>query len=159
MSGKKEQPGLIAKNRKAGHYFEFLEFVEAGIVLTGPEIKSIRAGGVNFHDAYVRFRRREAFAAGLHIAPYKNAGYEEQYPDRERKLLLHAREIRALASAVERKGLALVLVNLHLRAGRVKVELALARGRKQGDRREHLKQTAERRDAERDRAVLGRRPS
>ncbi|MDR2604503.1 MAG: SsrA-binding protein SmpB [Desulfovibrio sp.] len=155
MSGKKEQPGLIAKNRKAGHYFEFLEFIEAGIALTGPEIKSIRAGGVNFHDAFVRFRGHEAFAAGLHIAPYKHAGYAEQEPDRERKLLLHAREIRSLAAAVAQQGLAVVIVNLHFRAGRVKVELALAKGRKLGDRREHLRQTAARRDAERDMAGRG----
>ncbi|MDR2124824.1 MAG: SsrA-binding protein SmpB [Desulfovibrio sp.] len=152
MSGKKEQPGLIAENRKARHFFEFLEFFEAGIALTGPEIKSIRAGGANFHDAFVRFRGREAFAVGLHVAPYKHAGFAEQEPDRERKLLLHARELRVLSAAVAQQGLALVLANLHFRAGRVKVELALARGRKLGDRREHLRQTAARRDAERDMA-------
>ncbi|MDR1686430.1 MAG: SsrA-binding protein, partial [Desulfovibrio sp.] len=89
------------------------------------------------------------------IAPYKHAGYAEQEPDRERKLLLHAREIRSLAAAVAQQGLSLVIVNLHFRAGRVKVELALAKGRKLGDRREHLRQTAARRDAERDMAGRG----
>ncbi|MDR1946190.1 MAG: SsrA-binding protein SmpB [Desulfovibrio sp.] len=149
MSGK-EQPSLIAKNRKAGHDFEFLEFVEAGIVLTGSEIKSIRAGGTNFHDAYVRFRGTGAFVVGLHVAPYENAGYAGHDPDRERALLLHAREMRALAAAVTQKGLSVVPVNLHFRSGRVKVELALARGRKAGDQRQHLKEAAALRDAARE---------
>jgi SsrA-binding protein len=148
----KGRPGLIVENRKARHYFEFLEFIEAGIVLTGPEIKSIRAGRVNFHDAFVRFRGREAFAVGLHIAPYEHAAHTEQEPDRARKLLLHARETARLAAVAAQQGLATVLVDLHFRSGRVKVELALAKGRRLGDRRQHLRQTAARRDAERDMA-------
>ena len=90
---KKVQGNLIAQNKKARHYFELLEFVEAGIVLTGSEIKSVRAAAVNFRDSYVTFRQGEAFIIGLHIAPYANASYDQHDPDRDRKLLLHDREI------------------------------------------------------------------
>ncbi|MDR3177290.1 MAG: SsrA-binding protein SmpB [Desulfovibrio sp.] len=140
----------ILRNKKARHNFEFLDFTEAGIVLNGAEIKSLRKGDANFHDAHVLFRQGEAFLTGLHIAPYANAGYTPQEPDRDRKLLLHAREIRTLAAKVEQKGLALIPVNLHFSRGKIKVELALARGRKLHDQRQNLKETAALRDAGRE---------
>ncbi|MDR0827638.1 MAG: SsrA-binding protein SmpB [Desulfovibrio sp.] len=145
-----ERHQSILRNKKAGHNFEFLEFIEAGLVLSGGEIKSIRKGDVNFHDAHVAFRRGEAFLVGLHIAPYANAGYVPQEADRERKLLLHTREINMLAAKVAQKGLAIVPVNLHFRNGKVKAELALSRGKKMHDQREDLKEAAENRDAGRE---------
>lgn len=144
--------GLIAKNKKARHYYELLEFIEAGIVLTGPEMKSIRLGGVNFRDSYVTFRQDEAFIIGLHIAPYANAGYAGNDPDRERKLLMHRREIRILEEKVQQKGLSLVPVDMHFKNGRVKLELALGKGKKMRDQRQDLKHAAEMRDAEREMA-------
>ncbi len=150
MSGKKCQGGMIAQNKKARHLFELMDFVEAGIVLTGSEMKSIRQGKVNFRDSHVTFRNGEAYLIGLHIAPYANAGYAGHDPDRDRKLLLHSREICALAAKVEQKGLALVPVNMHFSSGKVKVELAVGRGKKLHDQRSSLRSAAEMRDAERE---------
>ena len=147
---KKPGGNQIAQNKKARHYYELLEFVEAGIVLTGSEMKSIRQGAVNFRDAYVTFRSDEAWIIGLHIAPYANAGYAQHNPDRDRKLLMHAREINTLQEKVQQKGLSLVPVNMHFRNGKVKLELALGRGKKMHDQRNDLKQAAEMRDAERE---------
>ena len=147
---KKPSPAQIIQNKKARHYFELLDFFEAGIVLTGPEIKSIRAGAVTFHDAYVTFKGGEAFLQGLRIAPYANAGYAPQDPDRAKKLLLHAGEIASLSAKVEQKGLSIVPVNLHFSKGNVKVELALGRGKKVHDQRQDLKNAAELRDIQRE---------
>jgi SsrA-binding protein len=147
---KKEPAPSLAHNKKARHYYELLEFAEAGLMLTGSEVKSIRAGKVSFNDAYVAFRQGEAFLLGLHIAPYANAGYAQHQPERERKLLLHAREIEVLSAKVEQKGLALIPVNLHFSRGRIKVELAVGRGKKLHDQRQDLKDAAERRDLERE---------
>lgn len=149
---KKSSPSSIALNKKARHLYELDDFVEAGISLTGPEVKSLRAGQVNFRDSYVDFRRGEAFLVGLHIAPYANAGYMVQEPDRDRKLLLHAREIGNLAAKVEQKGLTVIPVRLYFKYGRVKVEIAVGRGKKLYDHRQTLKQRAEERDAQRDMA-------
>jgi len=147
---KKAFPGLIAQNKKARHYYELSEFLEAGIVLTGSEVKSIRAGHISFHDAYVTFRNGEAFLVGVRIAPYANAGYARHDPDREKKLLLHSREITLLASRVEQKGMTVVPVNLHFKAGNIKVELAVGRGKKLHDQRDDLKAAAEQRDLQRE---------
>ena len=147
---KKHVQAHIAQNKKARHYYELLEFIEAGMVLSGSEVKSVRAAKVSFNDAYVIFRKAEAFLVGLHIAPYANAGYAQHQPDRERKLLLRTREINSLAAKVEQKGLALIPVDLHFKNGRIKVELALGRGKKLHDQRQDLKNAAERRDLERE---------
>ncbi len=147
---KKNGPAALAQNKKARHLYEFLEFMEAGMVLTGSEVKSLRAGHVSFNDAYVTFRNGEAFLIGLHIAPYKNAGYDQHEPDRDRKLLLHAGEIHNLMVKVEQKGLTMVPVNLHFKHGRIKAELALCRGKKIYDQRDDLKRSAENRDLERE---------
>ena len=143
MSAKKSGGPLIGDNRKARHIYEYLETIEAGISLTGPEVKSLRAGQVNFTDSYVEFRRGEAWLIGLHIAPYTNAGYVEQNADRPRKLLMHAQEIASFAAKVEQKGLTVVPSKLYLKHGKIKVELALGRGRKLHDHRVELKRRAE----------------
>ena len=146
----KSSGSLIAQNKNARHYFELLEFIEAVIALTGPEMKSIRQGAVNFRDSYVSFREGEAFIIGLHIAPYVNAGYAGNDPDRDRKLLLHRKELQGLEDKVQQKGLSLVPVNMHFRNGKVKLELALGKGKKLRDQRQDLKHAAEMRDAERE---------
>ena len=150
MSAKKSGGAQIGDNRKARHLYEYLETLEAGIVLTGPEVKSLRAGQVSFSDSYVEFRDGEAWLLGLHIAPYSNAGYVEQNADRPRKLLLHAQEIRNWAAKVEQKGLTVIPARLYFHNGKIKVELALGRGRKLYDHRVELKKRAEHRDVQRE---------
>lgn len=146
----KTSPSTIAVNKKARHLYELSEFTEAGIVLTGPEVKSIRAGKVNFIDSYVDFRKGEAWLISLHVAPYSNAGYAPQEPERARKLLLHQRETAKLAGLVAQKGLTVVPVRLYLKRGKIKVELAVGRGKKLHDHRESLKKRAEERDLARE---------
>ena len=146
----KKTSAVIARNKKAWHLYHLADFTEAGIALTGPEVKSLRAGQVNFRDSYVEFREGEAWLVDLHIAPYNNAGYVEQNPDRARKLLLHTGEIRRLAAQVEQKGMTLIPVNLYFKHRRVKVEIALAKGKKLYDHRDDMKRRAEERDMERD---------
>ncbi len=148
MKKTKAAPGTV-QNKKARHLYELSDFLEAGIALTGPELKSIRAGRANFQDSYVDFRQGEAWLVSLHIAPYDNAGYVEQNPDRDRKLLLHAREIDRFCQQVAQKGLTVVPVKLYFHHGRVKVEIALGRGKQLYDKRESLKQRAIERDMER----------
>lgn len=145
-----QKASAIAVNKKARHLYELSDFLEAGIALTGPEVKSIRAGKVNFIDSYVDFRHGEAWLRSLHVAPYANAGYAPQEPDRPRRLLLHAREIARLAASVEQKGLTVVPVRLYLKHGKIKVEIALGRGKKLHDHRESLKKRAEERDLARE---------
>ena len=146
----KTPPSTVALNKKARHLYELSEFTEAGIVLTGPEVKSIRAGKVNFIDSYVDFRQGEAWLVSLHIAPYANAGYVPQEPDRARKLLLHEREISKFAGLVAQQGLTVVPVRLYFKRGKVKVEIALGKGKKLHDHRETLKRRAEERDMARE---------
>lgn len=152
MSGKRTG-ALISDNRKARHNFELLDFMEAGLMLTGPEVKSLRDGKVSFMDSYVDFRNGEAWLVGLHIAPYANAGYVEQVPDRTRKLLLHQKEITLLTARVEQKGLTVVPVKLYFKNGKIKLEVALGKGRKLHDHRDELKRRAESRDAAREMAA------
>ncbi len=147
---KKKSSARIAENRKARQYYEFIEFFEAGIVLKGPEVKSLRLGLVSFNDSYVEFKNSEAFLVSMHISPYEKANYVIQEPDRARKLLLHQHEIKQLSEKVEQKGLTVVPVNLHFKNGKIKLEIALAKGRKVHDQREELKRRAEKRDMERE---------
>lgn len=142
---------LIAQNKKARHLYEFLERLEAGLVLTGSEVKSLRAGRVSFKDGYVKFTAGEAFLVGVHVAPYENAGYSGHEPERPRKLLLHAEEIVRLRAKVEQKGLTVVPVRMYFNKGRVKIEIALARGRKVFDRKDALKERDLAREADRER--------
>jgi len=136
----------VTFNRKALHDYHVLERFEAGIALTGTEIKSIRLGRVNLRDAYARPEGGEMWLVGAHIAQYPPAGPSNHDPTRRRKLLLHADEIAELSKAVDDKGLTVVPLRMYLKRGRAKVELALARGKRQYDRR----QTIARRDAERE---------
>lgn len=152
MSKKKPSPSTIAVNRKARHLYELSDFMEAGISLTGPEVKSVRAGKVNFIDSYVDFRNGQALLLSLHIAPYANAGYAPQDPDRPRVLLLHKGEINRLAAQTAQKGLTVVPVKLYFSRGKIKVEIALGRGKKLFDHRESLKRRAAERDTAREMA-------
>ncbi len=144
----------MARNRKARHDYHILDTWEVGLVLTGTEIKSIRAGKVSLKGAYGVIRRGEIWLAGLNIAAYESGGYVNHDPVRPRKLLIHRHEMRRLVGALERKGLTLVPLDLHLTKGWAKVTLALAQGKRLHDKREDLK----RRTAERDVArAMGRR--
>jgi SsrA-binding protein len=136
---------VIAVNRKALHDYHILDSVEAGLVLTGTEIKSIRAGRVSLREAFARPDDDELWLLGAHIAQYPAAGRFNHEPTRKRKLLLHRGEMRELISALEEKGLTLVPLRLYLKNGRAKVELALARGKRAHDKREAIaKREAER---------------
>jgi SsrA-binding protein len=152
MLKKTSGASLIAPNKKARHLYEILDTMEAGLVLTGTEVKSLRAGQVSFRDSYVVFKNGEAWLVGLYIAPYQNAGYAAHDPDADRKLLLHAWQINSLAAKVAQKGLSVVPLKLYFSKGRVKLEIALARGKKLYDQRETLKRNAENRDADREMA-------
>jgi SsrA-binding protein len=143
----------IARNKSARHDYHLLETYEAGLVLTGTEVKSLREGRANIADAYGIVRDGEVFLLNAHIAPYGSGGYVNHEPTRSRKLLLHRREIRRLIGAVEREGLTLVPLELYFRDGRAKVSVALAKGRKLHDKREDSR----RRDAEREIARAFRR--
>lgn len=143
---KKQHPGQIAVNKKARHLYELSGFTEAGIELTGPEVKSIRQGKVNFIDSYVEFRQGQAWLVSLHIAPYANGGYVLQEPDRARRLLLHRGEIGRLAGQTAQKGLTVVPTRLYFKNRLIKVEIALGKGKKLHDHRESLKRRAEERD-------------
>jgi SsrA-binding protein len=145
----------IATNRKAFFHYEVLDRAEAGVVLRGSEVKSIREGGLNFKDAYVDFRGGELYLVGCHIGPYSHSNLQNHAPERERKLLLHKREILKLGGKATEKGLTLVPVRAYFKNGKVKVEIALARGKRAHDKRESIK----RKDIERDtqQAVRARR--
>lgn len=143
---KSNAPGTLAINKKARHLYELSDFLEAGIELTGPEVKSARQGKVNFIDSYVEFREGQAWLISLHIAPYANGGYVVQEPDRRRRLLLHAREIAKLSATTAQKGLTVVPVRLYFKNRRIKVEIALGKGKKLYDHRETLKKRAEEKD-------------
>jgi len=143
-----EQNRIVARNKKVPRIFEILETLEAGLSLTGSEIKSVRAGRVSFKDSFVYFRRGEAYLTGVHIARYENAVFFGHDPERDRKLLLHKREIEAWRGRSEQKGLTVVPTKIYLRNGLAKVELALAKGKRIHDRREDIKRkTVERETA------------
>jgi len=144
----------VASNRKARHDYHIEETWEAGLVLTGTEIKSIRAGKVSLKGAYGTIRGGEIWLEGMNIAQYDSGGYTNHEPERPRKLLMQRRQIRRLIGALERRGLTLIPLDLHLSGGWAKVTLALGRGKKLHDKREDLK----RRDADREAArATGRR--
>lgn len=139
----------IAQNRKARHDFHVVETFEAGIALLGTEVKSCRAHDVSLQESYARLLGDELWLVGAHIAPYKQAGRNNHEPRRNRKLLLHKREIRRLAQATEAKGLTLVPLRLYFRRSKVKVELGLCRGKTRGDKRESLKRDMHNREVRR----------
>ena len=135
-----------AVNRAAAHNYHLLERFEAGIVLHGSEVKSIRNGRANLKDAYGLAKDGELWLLNAHIGPYENAGYAQHEPTRTRKLLVHKEEVRKLIGKTQQRGLTLIPTRLYFKNGRVKVELALARGKQLWDKRE----TARRRTAERE---------
>ena len=142
----------IARNKRARHDYHILETWEAGLVLTGTEVKSLRDGKAQLVDAYGIVKDGEVYLLNLHISPYKQGSYNNHEPTRTRKLLLHKRQIRRLIGAVEREGLTLVPLDLYFKHGMAKVTLALGKGKKLHDKRE----TAKARDAEREMARVGR---
>jgi SsrA-binding protein len=129
---------LIAENRKARHDYHLLERFEAGLVLSGSEVKSLREGRAQLQRAFADLRDSELWLVGAHIAPYEQAGAENHDPDRDRKLLLHRREIESLRGKVVERGFTLVPTRLYFKNGRAKVELALAKGKDVRDRRREI---------------------
>jgi SsrA-binding protein len=156
MSASKPTPGIkiIAQNRKARHEYEILQKLEAGVVLLGSEVKALRSGRVNLGDSYGELKRGEVWLVKMHIGPYEMANRLNHEPFRRRKLLLNRREIRKLAPKLEEGGRTLVPLKIYFKRGRVKVEIALARGKKLYDKRDDKAK----RDAERQIArITGRR--
>lgn len=148
MERREKKP--IAKNRRAFHEYEILETYEAGLVLTGTEVRSLRENNCQLTDCYALIRGGEAWLHGVHIAPYRNGGWDNVDPDRKRKLLLHRREIRLLEQKTREKGLALVPIAMYFNEdSRVKVELALARGKKLHDKRQSMAERDAKRDIDR----------
>jgi SsrA-binding protein len=148
MSKPDEKPEVesIARNRRARHDYSIIDTFEAGIVLTGSEVKSLREGKANLSDAYGIVRDGEIFLINLHISVYERASYNNHEPTRTRKLLLHKREIGRLIGAIERQGLTLIPLELYFKRGIAKVAIALGKGKKQHDKREDAKA----RDADRE---------
>jgi SsrA-binding protein len=136
---------VFAQNRKALHDFSIEESYEAGIQLTGPEVKSIREGRANLKESYARVRDGEVFLLGAHVSPYENAAHREQLPTRDRKLLLHKREIARLTGKSQEDGKTLIPLRLYEKNGNIKLEIAVASRKKEYDkRREIAKKTAQR---------------
>jgi len=139
----------VAVNRRARHDYAIEETLEAGMVLTGTEIKSIRAGRANLAEAYARIERGEAWLIGAHIAPYEQGNRNNHEPTRTRKLLLHRGEIAELAGKTLAKGLTLIPLRLYIRDGHAKLELGLGRGKKAHDKRRSIAERDARRELER----------
>jgi SsrA-binding protein len=130
---------IVARNRKAKFEYQLFDTYEAGLELRGTEIKSIRAGQVSLGEAYVRTNGKQAWLVGAHIAPYDQASVFNHDPERERRLLLHKREIKALWDGIRIKGMTIVPTILYLKDGKAKVEIALAKGKRQYDKRQDIK--------------------
>ncbi len=137
---------VVSTNKKARFEFFILETFEAGLVLKGTEIKSVRSGQISLQEAYVRTNGAEIWLIGAHIAPYEHASAFQHDPKRDRKLLMHKKEIRKLYDEVRIKGMTLVPIRVYLKGGRAKLEIGLAKGKKQYDKRESIKE----RDVERE---------
>ena len=140
---------IIAVNRKARHDYFIEDEYEAGLVLKGTEVKSLRLGKANLKDSYARIKDGEVFVYQLHIGPYPFAYYDNHDPLRPRKLLLHKREIKRLYGKVNEKGYALIPLNIYFRDGKAKMTLALAKGKRKHDKRETIRRRDEKRDLER----------
>jgi SsrA-binding protein len=152
-----ERKQSVARNPKATHDYHILETWESGIVLTGTEVKSLRGGKASIKEAYARVRHGEVFLEGMNITPYEQGNRYNHDPVRSRKLLMHRREIEKLIGAVEQRGLTLVPLELYFKNGKVKVALALGRGKKQHDKREDLKRRVAERETARAVSMKGRR--
>ncbi len=147
----------IASNRKAFHNFHVLERFEAGLQLRGTEVKSVRAGLANLSNAFVRIEKLEAFLYGLDIQPYERASHEQHESKRPRRLLMHRAEILKLQTAVQQQGCALPALRLYWKGPRVKVEVAIGKGKSAPDKRESLKRRVNEREADRQMAAFNRR--
>lgn len=140
----------VATNRKAFHDYFIDDRTEAGLVLTGTEVKSLREGRAQLKDSYIQFRDREAFLVGAHISPYASGSWTNHLPERDRKLLLHRREIDRWSSAVATKGVACVPLSLYFKGSRIKAEIALVKGKKQHDKRDAIRDRDLKREADRE---------
>ncbi|NOZ08961.1 MAG: SsrA-binding protein SmpB [FCB group bacterium] len=140
---------IIATNRKARHEFHLLERFEAGIVLQGSEVKALREGKGNVKEAYVRLVNNELWVIGMHIGEYSHAGYTSHTPVHDRKLLVTKRELKKLARSVQEKGTTMVPLSLYFKHGYVKVEFALAKGKKQWDKRQDIAKRDTKRETDR----------
>lgn len=145
----KEERKSIAQNKRGRHDYHILETWEAGVVLTGSEVKSLRDGKANISDAYAIVRDGEVQLLNLHISPYEKASFFNHEPTRTRKLLLHKREIRKMIGAVERQGLTLIPLELYFKRGKAKVNLALGKGKKLFDKRADEKKRDDEREMQR----------
>jgi len=140
---------VVCQNRKAVHDYIIDETFEAGIVLNGPEVKSLRDGKAQLTDSYARIKKGEAFLFNMHITPYPFAHHMKLDPDRTRKLLLHRREIKRLIGKTEERGLTMVPLKVYFSKGRVKVELALVKGKRKVDKRQAIKERDMKREMDR----------
>jgi len=140
---------IVCRNKKAFHDYEILETIEAGMVLLGTEVKSLRQGKANLKDSYAKIKRNEVHLYGLHISAYSHATYDNHEPERVRKLLLHKFEIQRLYGKTQEKGFSLIPLKIYFKKSNAKVELGLARGKKLYDKRESLKRKEETRELER----------
>ena len=156
MASQGQGDRTIAANRRARHEYAILETLEAGLVLRGTEVKALRAGLVNFKDSYATVRNGEVWLLGCHVSPYSHGTDANHDPERDRKLLLHAREISRLAGKIAERGLTLVPLRLYFKQGRAKLEIGLARGKKIHDKRSALREREVRREMDRA-AQAGRR--
>ena len=147
---RKAAAGDVATNRRARHRYELVETIECGIELLGTEVKALREGSAQLVDAYATIDDGEVWLRNAHIPPYAPAADDNHDPERPRKLLLHRREIDRLVGRLERKGLTLVPTRIYFKGPRAKVELALARGKEQKDRRREIRDRDVRREVERD---------
>ena len=148
-TAEKSERESIARNKRARHDYAIIDTWEAGIVLTGSEVKSLRNGKANISDAYGIVKDGEVHLLNLHISPYEQASYFNHDPTRTRKLLLHKREIRKMIGSVERQGLTLVPLELYFRRGKAKVAIGLGRGKKMYDKRADAKRKDDERDMQR----------
>jgi SsrA-binding protein len=146
---RKVDAGDVASNRRARHKYEILERFEAGIELRGSEVKSLRAGKAQIAEAYAAVDEGEVWLRGAYIPPYEPASMENHEPERPRKLLLHRREIERLLGKTQQRGLTLVPLRIYFKGSRAKLELALARGKEQRDRRRELRDRDQRREIDR----------
>jgi len=147
---KDENNKTIARNRRAGYEYEFINKFDAGLVLTGTEVKSLRAGNVNLVDSYVDIKNEEAWLHSLYIAPFKHGNIHNHEPTRPRKLLLHRREIEQITKGLEAKGLTVVPIELYFTRGLAKCKIALARGKKMHDKRASIQEKDSKREIARE---------
>lgn len=147
---KTESVKTVATNRKAFHDYFIDDRTEAGLVLTGTEVKSLREGRAQLKDSYVQFRDGEAFLVGAHISPYGSGSWTNHLPERDRKLLLHRRELDRWSGAVATRGVACVPLSLYFKGSRVKAEIALVKGKKQHDKRDAIRDRELKREADRE---------